>query len=458
MASAAPQTQQRSASSRAAHRNSTSSSPLTPSPRNFSGVASHGAAMQGATPDVQRIPVAPFTLRAHAAGPRIALQKKLAIGAVNDPLEHEADRVADRVMRMPDPAPVGTSAAGASSAGANTLQRKCSCGGSGTCEECKKKKLQRSASAAPTTGYAPPIVHDVLRSSGQPLESATRSYFEPRIGMDLSGVRTHTDSRADQSAQAVNALAYTSGRDIVFRAGAYAPATASGGRLLAHELAHVAQQSGATPRLQREEKKEDAGQGPKEVISVHTDCNEGQARMIAQAIVNARGMLRTARDWFISGEPDDPRLKGLLRSHFHSDSDETRRAVHSKLTRVSTILEVAGDGKVLFNCAEASDPECLKRAKTTDAYVTPGQGYRIHLCPRFFTKDLGSDDRTWVMIHEVCHVTRVRGDIYIKEFGSTESGICFGPNMFRDDPLNNADSYTSFVKCLVAQNMEFTQL
>jgi len=225
MPSAAPQTQQRSASGRAALRNSTSSSPLTPSPRNFSGVASHGAAMQGATPDVQRIPVAPFTLRAHAAGPRIALQKKLAIGAVNDPLEHEADRVADRVMRMPDPAPVGASVADTSSTGANTLQRKCSCGGSGsgsgTCEECKKKKLQRSASAAATSGFAPPIVHDVLRSSGQPLDSATRSYFEPRIGMDLSGVRTHTDSRADQSAQAVNAVAYTSGRDIVFRAGAY---------------------------------------------------------------------------------------------------------------------------------------------------------------------------------------------------------------------------------------------
>src|SRR5271155_4213831 len=139
MPSAAPQTQQRSASSRAALRNSTSSSPLTPSPRNFSGVASHDAAMQGATPDVQRIPVAPFTSREHAAGPRIALQKKLAIGAVNDPLEHEADRVADRVMRMPDPAPVSTSAAGTSSAGADTLQRKCSCGGSagGSCQECK---------------------------------------------------------------------------------------------------------------------------------------------------------------------------------------------------------------------------------------------------------------------------------------------------------------------------------
>ena len=171
-------------------------------------------------------------------------------------------------MRMPDPAPVGTSAAGTSAAGANTLQRKCSCGGSGSCEECKKKKLQRSASATATTGFAPPIVHDVLRSSGQPLDSATRSFFEPRLGMDLSGVRTHTDSRADQSAQAVNALAYTSGRDSLSAQAPtrLLPPPAAGSR---HELAHVAQQNGATPTLQREEKK-DAGQGPKEVISVHT--------------------------------------------------------------------------------------------------------------------------------------------------------------------------------------------
>ncbi len=191
--------------------------------------------MQGATPDVQRIPVAPFTLWAHAAGPRIALQKKLAIGAVNDPLEHEADRVADRVMRMPDPAPVSTS-----SAGANTLQRKCSCGGSGSCEECQKKKLQRSATTSAATGFAPPMVHDVLRSSGQPLDSATRSFFEPRFGYDFSAVRVHTGARAAESARAVNAAAYTVGNHMVLGASENASSPANQ-RLWAHELAHVLQ-------------------------------------------------------------------------------------------------------------------------------------------------------------------------------------------------------------------------
>jgi hypothetical protein len=188
--------------------------------------------MQGATPDMRRIPVAPITSRAHAAAPRISLQRKLAIGATNDPLEHEADRVADRVMRMPDPAAIHST----TGAVTNTLQRKC------------------SVSAAPQSAAAPPIVHEVLCSAGQPLDHATRTFFEPRLGHDLSGVRTHTDSRAAQSAAAVDALAYTSGRDIVFSNGQYSPGTASGQRLLAHELAHVAQQerSQTAPSVQRQ--------------------------------------------------------------------------------------------------------------------------------------------------------------------------------------------------------------
>ena len=131
------------------------------------------------------------------------------------------------------------------------LQRKCACGGSGgaegECEDCKKKEasLQRRArggGAAPTT--APPIVHDVLRSPGRPLDAATRSFMEPRFGHDFGKVRVHADERAAESARAVNALAYTVGPDIVFGAGRYTPGSRGGQELLAHELAHVVQQSG----------------------------------------------------------------------------------------------------------------------------------------------------------------------------------------------------------------------
>jgi hypothetical protein len=91
---------------------------------------------------------------------------------------------------------------------------------------------------------APPIVHDVLRSSGRPLDAATCAFFEPRFGHDLSQVRVHTDGKAAESARAVKALAYTVGHDIVFDRGAYDPTSADGRSILAHELLHVRQQLG----------------------------------------------------------------------------------------------------------------------------------------------------------------------------------------------------------------------
>jgi hypothetical protein len=127
-----------------------------------------------------------------------------------------------------------------------SLQRKCACGGSGgECADCKRERLQRSATGN-ASEMAPPIVHEVLRSPGEPLESAARAYFEPRFGHDFSNVRLHTDTKAAESAQAVNALAYTVGNDIVFANPPSVLGTAEGTRILAHELTHVLQQSGVS--------------------------------------------------------------------------------------------------------------------------------------------------------------------------------------------------------------------
>jgi len=132
------------------------------------------------------------------------------------------------------------------------LQRKCACGGSveveEECAECKAKReaaLQRSVGNQATPSVAttvPPIVHDVLRSPGHPLDADARAFMEPRFGHDFSQVRVHSDAKAAESAWAVNALAYTIGRDVVFGAGRYAPGTSEGRKLLAHELTHVVQQ------------------------------------------------------------------------------------------------------------------------------------------------------------------------------------------------------------------------
>ena len=119
----------------------------------------------------------------------------------------------------------------------------------GECEECRNKRLQRRPTSGTEPANVPAIVHEVLHSSGQPLDRQTRAFFEPRFGHDLSKVRIHTDVKAAESAQAVNALAYTVGRDVVFGMGHYAPRTTDGRRLLAHELTHVVQQrsSSAAP-------------------------------------------------------------------------------------------------------------------------------------------------------------------------------------------------------------------
>ncbi|HJR75341.1 MAG TPA: DUF4157 domain-containing protein [Nitrospiraceae bacterium] len=105
-----------------------------------------------------------------------------------------------------------------------------------------------AASGAPGPMAAPPIVHDVLSSRGRPLDPATRAFFEPRLGHDFSRVRVHTGGIAEQSARRLNAHAYTVGHDIVFGPGQYAPQTAAGRRLLAHELVHVAQQGESCTR------------------------------------------------------------------------------------------------------------------------------------------------------------------------------------------------------------------
>ena len=185
--------------------------------------------------DFSKSPLAPPD-RA-AAAPLGTIQAKLAIGRVDDPLEHEADRVADQVMRMPD----------AEIAPAAHLQISRSCA---ACKAEEGEELQKkdAATTEAVRGEDPASVHEVLRSPGQPLGPTTRAYFEPRFGCDLRGVRIYTGARAAFSAREVNANAYTVGHSIVFGPGKFAPETFEGKKLLAHELAHVIQQGDKAPQ------------------------------------------------------------------------------------------------------------------------------------------------------------------------------------------------------------------
>ena len=135
-----------------------------------------------------------------------------------------------------------------SQAGApHRLLHRCSCGGNskgGECEACRKRKLQRSARGTLAPDPAPPLVHDVVDSPGRPLDGTIRADMESRFAHDFSRVRVHDDAAAAASADAVRADAYAVGSHVVFNAGRWAPQSAPGRRLLAHELTHVVQQDG----------------------------------------------------------------------------------------------------------------------------------------------------------------------------------------------------------------------
>jgi hypothetical protein len=211
-----------------------------------------GKTSRGVSGDFSTIPILPperanrLDVRSSLSAPRFPgiIQPKLVVGDVNDPLEREADRVADHVMRLP---------AGALSIapGPPQLSRKCA-----VCEEEAQEPTpmqRKTAGGSGMVAEVPASVHNVLRTPGTPLDTADRAFLEPRFNRDFGKVRVHADEPAARSAAAVGAAAYTVGPHIAFAAGRYAPATDSGRQLLAHELAHVIQQQHAVdPPLRRQ--------------------------------------------------------------------------------------------------------------------------------------------------------------------------------------------------------------
>src|SRR5437588_10840162 len=135
----------------------------------------------------------------------------------------------------------------------------------------KAREMQQANGDCKRESAVPPTVHDVLNSSGQSLDESTRAFMEPRFGHNFSQVRVHTDERAVESAEAVNALAYTVGRNVVFGEGQYAPGTHEGQMVLAHELTHVVQQDGS------------AGEHPTQ-IDLPGNHQEQEASRIARSI------------------------------------------------------------------------------------------------------------------------------------------------------------------------------
>jgi hypothetical protein len=165
-----------------------------------------------------------------------AKSNDLKVSDPNDAAEVEADRIADKVMRMPagNQAPTENR-----SISPGMIYREFDASKQDEEEETIQRKPLPGSNGIPA--QSPAHVHDAVGSGGRALDQGTRGFFESRMGYDFGGVRIHTDSTAGLSARAIDAKAYTAGNNIVFGSGQYSPNSASGMRLLAHELAHVVQ-------------------------------------------------------------------------------------------------------------------------------------------------------------------------------------------------------------------------
>ncbi len=170
---------------------------------------------------------------------RLPIQKKLVVGAADDPLEEEADTIADRVMRMPE---------------IPFIQRKCT-----HCEEEEKIQPQPTDSfvqkkAIGQGSAASASITDQIQSTrggGSSLSEPLKSFMENRFMADFSSVRIHTGSYAGQMAGELKAQAFTVGSDIYFNSGRFTPTSSDSKRLLAHELTHTIQQGKSSPMINR---------------------------------------------------------------------------------------------------------------------------------------------------------------------------------------------------------------
>lgn len=365
------------------------------------------------------------------------LQPKLTINEPGDKYEQEADRIADQVMRMPDPglqrqaAPEEEEeeAVQAKPLGGHItplLQRQA--GEEEEDEELLQTKplVQRQASDG-GGAIAPPEVHDVLRGLGQPLDASTRAFMEPRFGHDFSQVRVHSGKQAADSARGVRARAFTVGRDVVFGVGEYAPSTEAGGRLLAHELAHVVQQSSplrGVERVQRTPAKQVScgSAGPLQVPATPPFVVKDPVGVITAAETRAQTILDTAidelnhaRQQVLAGSPIAwPTISDALGHALEvmglDPNSETvwkktgLNTAHLLLRRLGAIRKTIGAGSFFFTCLGPNSGKIGKCAgpicKGAAARSCAGS-FRIVFCVGFWQQNAQVQGN--MILHESAH-------------------------------------------------------
>lgn len=403
-------------------------------------------------PTVHTTPVSPWSMQSSGAGPMIQrkcacggdcprcaaetdklnVQTKLAISSPGDLFEREADSVADHVMRMPDPA-AQRQHTNAANIHQPLIQRK-----------------TNGASASST------VASDFISrlGSGAPLDSASRSFFEPRFGRDFSAVRVHTDDIAAGSAAKIVARAYTVGNNVVFGAGQFSPATTAGRKLLAHELAHVAQQTGGTGTIQRQPvEDEQVAKGDNNAVPMDEpnkapecddvcgntaakciqgpgeQCSDDMTKKVETAWKTAATQLANASD-ALAESPLSATTAASLKANFNWSSGNSPADLP---TTVANNLSTAAT-KMSDNLCIKCVSECQKGGK---AQITRARGKNclgsncFTICPTFVATD------SHVLVHELFHrVVSSVEDLY-----RNQPGYPPPPSM----ALKMADCYASLV-------------
>lgn len=389
------------------------------------------------------------------------IQAKLKVGAPNDAYEQEADRVADRVMRMPvhnyesrpallksqlnvrrmcaaceDEAAPGQMIptrvqrqpvaeeeeevqAKRRDFGAEWVQRQA------VEEEEEEIQAKRRAGSAGSSSATLADGLGALRGRGTPLSGDLRGFFEPRFGTNFGQVRVHTDAQSATLADSLHARAFTVGSDIVFAKGEYSPGNTESRRLMAHELTHVLQQtrhgtsSGAAQRLQRK------GANP--------DCTAAEVTDIHQAIDNAAGWVNKALPQLTI--PVSDKVKRSLRANFGAT-----QGVEANAPMIKQRLE-AGRNEMQtmpYRCRDAADATC---AAGHCGYATGGAGnHQATICSNATLSGQHWIFQAGCVLHEAFHArfSNMVDDSYSGWFGHSSSTAGY-PGA---SPLLNADSYT----------------
>jgi hypothetical protein len=356
------------------------------------------------------------------------------------------------------------------------LQPKCGCGGqaslAGECNECRESRKP-----------APEQVHEVINSSGEPLDASTRSFMEPRFGHDFSNVRVHTDARAAQTADALNAQAYTVGNHVVFGNGNYLPGTNTGQQLLAHELTHVVQQStspvasgdGATVHRQPAPAKtgktpakpaEAAKEPPPKKYAVEncpfpTDWKEehvaGNQMMcvsseafekapecnltddhyklikVAKESVRKRVARAESRMHWLGG----PEYAARLAKKIFKGAAPDAQTIKDTLAKALAIL--SSDMK--FRGATCADPLCESKGQHAVAYEA-GPTEPVAFCPRQFWGNY-VDKMPRTILHEAVHLAGIDIDPDVTEV------YCDGKGCEEQcQDATSAEAWTLFIDCL----------